>query len=139
MTKRPDVLDHTADPQDREAILELLAGVEAGFDRKDAALLGRGFAADAMVVVPDGTVLRGWDELNAHHLRRLGGPAREWRMVLTTLDLRFLGADAAVVLFRQEMTTPERLFANHGTATVVRRDGRWWIAALQNTNVVVRD
>ncbi|MEW2354218.1 SgcJ/EcaC family oxidoreductase [Spirillospora sp. NPDC029432] len=133
---RPDVHTTPVGEHDLAELQALVLELQEGFNRKEARVLDRPFAADAVVVVPDGTMIRGWDELFAYHTARLATAASTWKMRSETLSVVMPGPDTAVVHFRQEMTTPNGDFANHGTAVAVRRDGRWWIGALHNTNVV---
>ncbi|MFD0898940.1 SgcJ/EcaC family oxidoreductase [Actinomadura sediminis] len=131
---RPAV--HTpVDGADLAALRRLVTDIEDGFNGKRAAILDRPFAADAVVVVPDGTMIRGWDDLFAYHTARLAGPVADWRTRVTLLDAVSPSPGTAVLHLRQETTGPDLAFANHGTVVAVRRDGAWWIGALQNTNV----
>ncbi|MFB4315811.1 SgcJ/EcaC family oxidoreductase [Actinomadura sp. 21ATH] len=133
-TGRPAV-NSGVDEADLARLRRLVADLEDGFNRKRAAVLDRPFAADAVVVVPDGTLIRGWDDLFAYHTARLAGAVADWRTRVTLLDAASPNPGTAVLHLRQETTGPDLAFANHGTAVAVRRDGAWWISALQNTNV----
>ncbi|WP_433336819.1 YybH family protein [Spirillospora sp. CA-294931] len=135
MSVRPSVREIPGEG-DLKELRELVAELAEGFNRKEAAVLDRPFAADAVVVVPDGRIIRGWDELFAYHTARLAEVVSTWTMRQSVLSATMLGPDEAVLHIRQEMATPEREFANHGTVVASRRDGRWWISALHNTNVV---
>ncbi|WP_067830532.1 SgcJ/EcaC family oxidoreductase [Actinomadura kijaniata] len=135
MSQRPTAYTASVNDKDAAQIRELIATIETGFNAKDPMVLDGGFTADAVVTVPDGTVIRGWDALFAYHTGRLANAAADWRIAVAVTEIRPLTPDLAVVLFEQRMTTPDRTFANHGTAVVTRRDGAWWIAALHNTNV----
>lgn len=135
MSERTTVFTGAVADGDTAQIRELLGTIETGFNAKDPAVLDGGFTADAVVTVPDGTVIRGWDALFGYHTERLAKVVAEWRITVEVGEIRGLADDTAVALFEQRMTTPDRTFANHGTAVTVKRDGRWWIAALHNTNV----
>lgn len=121
--------------RDATELRALVATVEDGFNRKRADIADRWFTSDAVVIVADGTIIRGWDDLFAYHTSRLASAASAWRMRMTVLGMSHIAVDTAVVHFRQDMDTPNGTFANHGTLVAVRRDGRWWISALHNTNV----
>ncbi|WP_280264047.1 SgcJ/EcaC family oxidoreductase [Nocardia wallacei] len=133
---RPAAYGPPVTEQQLRELEELVASIETGFNDKDAAVLDGRFTRDAVVIVPDGTTLRGWDELFAYHTARLRGPVADWTTRIHVVGAHALGPDTAVVHMRQRTTTPQGDFSNHGTAVVVRRDGAWWFAALQNTNVV---
>ncbi|MGK5628995.1 SgcJ/EcaC family oxidoreductase [Streptomyces sp. URMC 123] len=136
MTERPTAARPMPDERDARAIEEVIASLEEGFNAKDAAILDRWFTADAVTIVPNGTILRGWDELFPYHSARLAGPVKDWSTAFSVLDIAFLGPDTALVNTRQETTTPDGGFANHGTCVLVRKDGQWWLAAMHQTNVV---
>lgn len=132
---RPGVHTYPVGELERAEIHALVADIDDGFNRKAPELADRPFAADAVVVVPDGRIIRGWDELFGYHTGRLAGDASTWKIRTTVLGVLMPGPDTAIVHTRQEMTTSAGGFANHGTLVAVRRDGRWWIAAFHNTNV----
>jgi uncharacterized protein (TIGR02246 family) len=87
------------------------------------------------MTVPDGTTLRGWDEICAYHTARLAGPVSDWSTCVTVVSVNSLSAGTAVIQMKQDTTTPDRSFSNRGTIVAVKKDGQWWISALQNTNV----
>ncbi|GAA2681579.1 SgcJ/EcaC family oxidoreductase [Nonomuraea recticatena] len=135
MTERPYAFHLPADEHDVRRIEELVAQLEAGFNRKDAATLDGPFTRDAAVTAPDGTTLRGWDELFAYHTARLAGPVSDWSTHMSVLRVSPLSPEIAVVHVRQDTTTPDRTFSNHGLLVVTKKDRTWWISAMQNTNV----
>lgn len=135
MTARPHAYRPATDEQDVRDLEEVVADIEAGFNRKDAALLDGRFTADAILTVPDGTTLRGWDDLFAYHTARLAGAVRDWSTRVSVLDMGFLTAEIAVVQVEQHTTTPDRAFTNHGTIVAIKKEGAWWISAMHNTNV----
>lgn len=136
MVDRPYAGDEiTLGADDSRQIAALVAGLADGFNRKDADVLDRQVAADAVMVAPDGTLLRGWDDLYAYHSARLAGPVVEWHTAFTILSVTPLSPDVAVVHTRQDTTTPDGGLSNHGTCVVTRRDGAWWIAAMHSTNL----
>ncbi len=135
MTGRPSAYTVPVDEHDARRIEELVARVEDGFNRKDAATLDGPFTRDAVVTVPDGTTLRGWDDLFAYHTARLAGPVNDWNTRMSVLDVRPLSPGVAVAHVRQDTTTPDRTFGNRALLVVVEKDGTWWICAMQNTTV----
>ncbi|GAA2777796.1 SgcJ/EcaC family oxidoreductase [Saccharopolyspora taberi] len=136
MTDRPNTQDFPSAEADVQEITALITAIETGFNDKDPAVLDGVFAADAVVVAPDGTMLRGWDELFAYHKTRLSGPANGWRISTSVLDVGFLGATSAIVQVRQDMTTPDGGFSNHGTAVAKKVNGVWWLCSFHNTRIV---
>jgi uncharacterized protein (TIGR02246 family) len=136
MPDRPKVYDVTADDRDVSEIEEVIAGLSAGLNHKDAVLLDRSFTADAIMVAPDGTMVRGWEDLYAYHSTRLGGPAGDWQTAYTILDMMFLSHDVAIVHTRQDTTASDRRFANHGSFLMTKKNRSWWICSMQSTTVV---
>ncbi|MFG3705464.1 YybH family protein [Micromonospora sp. NPDC047670] len=136
MSDRPNAYHSPADEADVKQLEELIAGLEDGFNRKDAATLDGRFTADAVLIVPDGTVLRGWTELYEYHTGRLAGAVSDWSTRFSVLSVSQLSPEVAVVHVKQDTTTPDRSFSNHGTVVTVKMDGEWWISAMQNTNVL---
>ncbi|MGV9413572.1 YybH family protein [Nocardia sp. NPDC003693] len=134
-TERPEVFTTSVSDDDRAQLHSLIADLEDGFNSKRADVLDRPFARDAVVIVPDGTLIRGWDELFAYHTARLANVVASWTTRVRVLSVAMLDQDTAVVHFKQETSTPDRVFANHGTVVAVRRGGAWWISALHNTNI----
>ncbi|WP_207922488.1 SgcJ/EcaC family oxidoreductase [Micromonospora sp. KC606] len=135
MTERPTVYQVPADEQDVRELEQLVAQIEIGFNRKDAAVLDGRFTADAVLVVPDGTVLHGWDDLFTYHTARLAGPIKDWTTRVNVLAVLPLRPDIAVVHLRQDTSTPQETFSNRGTIVAVKKDNSWWISAMHNTNV----
>jgi uncharacterized protein (TIGR02246 family) len=102
-------------------------------------MLDRPFTADAVVVAPDGTMVRGWDELYAYHTARLEEPASDWYTTFSVLNIMFPRRNIAVVHTQQNTTTTEREFTNHGTSVMIKKDKEWWICTMQLTTVVDGD
>ncbi len=137
MSDRPNAFSAVADEADAVQLQELITGIVEGFNRKDAELLDARFTADAVLVAPDGRMVRGWDELFAYHTERLAHAVVDWSTDISILSVNRLSSDVAVVHVRQDTTTPDRAFSNHGTVVTIERDGKWWIAAFHNTTVSI--
>ncbi|WP_459547826.1 YybH family protein [Nocardia sp. X0981] len=138
MSERPSAFSAVTEETDTEQFQELITGIVEGFNRKDAEVLDARFAADAVLVAPDGRMVRGWEDLFAYHTERLADAVVDWSTAMSILSVNKLGSDVAVVHVRQDTTTSDRAFGNHGTIVMVERDGKWWIAAFHNTTVSVR-
>lgn len=125
MTTRPTVYGPAVAEQDRRDLKRLLAQIETGFNRKDAAVLDGPFSDDAVVIVPDGTVLRGWSDLFDYHTARLNGPVTGWTTHIEIMDISSPAPGLAILHLRQDTTTPQGTFVNHGTVVAVKKDDTW--------------
>lgn len=135
MTDRPTVYGSSVTEQDARDLEQLITQIETGFNEKNPAVLDGPFSDDAVVIVPDGTVLRGWHDLFQYHTARLDGPVTGWTTRIKIQSISSPAPGLAILHLRQDTTTPQGAFANHGTVVTVKKDGAWWISALQNTNV----
>lgn len=136
MPERPEAYA-PADEHDIEQIGQLVAELEAGQNQNDVDLLDRRFTSDALWVTASGTRLLGWDEMNAHHRIALADAPEGLRVRFSILRLHFLSEDVAVAHTRQDYLSPET-GTNHGTAVLTKKNGTWWICAMQHTNVASR-
>ncbi len=136
MHDRPKALDFPVSEQDASQIKELVAGLEAGFNQYDAAMFDRQFTADALFVTASGKRLLGWDEMYAYHKEALEGRQQGKQVRFSVLSLSFLSQDVAVAHTKQDYVHVPDGGANHGTVVMTRKNGAWWICAMQQTNVV---
>jgi uncharacterized protein (TIGR02246 family) len=125
---------------DIAAIAGVIADIEAGFNTKDAELSVAHFAPDATAVSVTGTLVTGRDELLEAHRAGYAGPLRDQYARYELGDVRFLRPDVAVAYKRATATTREGEPLDVGHAMIalyvlVREDGRWLVAARQNTLV----
>jgi uncharacterized protein (TIGR02246 family) len=128
----------TAD--DIAAIAGVIADVETGFNTKDAELSVAHFAPDATAVSVTGALVSGRDELLEAHRAGYAGPLRDQYAHYELGDVTFLRPDVAVVHKRATATTREGEPLDVGHAMIalyvlVREEGRWLVAARQNTLV----
>jgi uncharacterized protein (TIGR02246 family) len=128
----------TAD--DIAAIAGVIADVETGFNTKDAELSVAHFAPDATAVSVTGALVAGRDELLEAHRAGYAGPLRDQYARYELGDVTFLRPDVAVVHKRATATTREGEPIDVGHAMIalyvlVREEGRWLVAARQNTLV----
>lgn len=100
--------------------------------------------AFAEVFTPDGTLIlpgvfeKGRDAIRAFAAAAFSGPYQGTRVTGTPIDIRFANEEAGVLITRggilapgETEPTPER--AVHASWVVVKRDGRWQLAAYQNS------
>jgi uncharacterized protein (TIGR02246 family) len=143
-TALPPAATATADDPDRaadaEAIRQVVMDIEAGFNTNDVELSVRHFTADASAVSALGVRHTGRDALVEAHRAGYGGPLADEHSHYEVDDVVFLGTDVALAHKRAWPASPsgELLAADPAMVALyvmVRRDGRWWIAARANTLV----
>jgi len=133
-----------ADPADRSAdtaaIRAVVADVEAGLNSNDPDLMTRHLAADAVAVGVNGRATVGLAALHAVHVKAVGpgGILRDQYAHYEVASVTFLGPDVALArkLARAVDAEGEPIDLDHTMSALyvlARRDGRWWIAARQNT------
>ncbi|MEQ0564759.1 SgcJ/EcaC family oxidoreductase [Amycolatopsis sp. NEAU-NG30] len=122
----------TTDRTTVTAVLDLLADA---WGRGDADAYGAHFTEDATYVTFVGTKYSGRDDIAGSHRVLFGKFLKGTKLAHEVLDVRFLGADVAVVTSRGDTYTgaaPKKL-SKVQTYTLVRDGGRWLVAAFQNT------
>jgi PPOX class F420-dependent enzyme/OxyR family protein/uncharacterized protein (TIGR02246 family) len=129
----------------RAAVEHFVAELQEGFDRQDADISNRHFAADLIWGSPFGATVTGYDDLHAIHARLkergVGGRATRYEIVQTLAP----APGVAVAHVRRVALDPDGNPAPEGDTTagfsemalyvLVRRDGSWWLAAGQNTPI----
>ncbi|MEV0250018.1 SgcJ/EcaC family oxidoreductase [Nocardia sp. NPDC050712] len=125
----------TAQQADTAAIRAVFDEVNAAWAAADAEAYGALFTADATYTAFFGTQYRGRADIVASHRALSGSFLKGTELAGELIEIRFLTAEVAVVIARGDTyksKRPERL-TKVQTYTLVRRDGRWLIAAFQNT------
>jgi uncharacterized protein (TIGR02246 family) len=128
-------MDHLDRTDDATAISALLDELVDAWNGGDGTAYGAAFTADASYVTYVGTVYHGGADIGRAHQVLFGSFLKGTRLASKTTSIRFYGADVAVVLTRGDTykKNPGRL-RKVQTFTVVRQgDGRWRVAAFQNT------
>ena len=120
---------------DIAAISALLDGLVDAWDRGDGAAYGAAFTADASYITYVGTLYHGAAEIGRAHQALFESFLKGTRLASQTISIRFFGADVAVALTRGDTYRKRpRGLRKVQTFTLVRQgDGRWKIAAFQNT------
>jgi pyridoxamine 5'-phosphate oxidase family protein len=139
---RPTLGVAVADVQ--AAVGSFTAGLQLGHDQRDADILNQQFAADVVWGSPFGALVEGYDRLHAIHTRfqqrAQDKPAfrYEVRHVLSVRDDVVIAHIARLALDDNDAPLPPSAdrgqpFSEMAMFVLVRRDGRWWLAAGQNT------
>jgi uncharacterized protein (TIGR02246 family) len=125
------------------AVHEFAAGLQAGIDQGDADVLNRQFAADVVWGTPYSALVEGYDQLHPIHerfQRSQNRPAARYivRHVRAVHDDVVVAHIARLVLGDDGRPLPpsddrDQPFSELAMYVLVRRDGRWWLAAAQHT------
>lgn len=141
-----------AEPNDEEAVRHVVSGFVETWNRHDMEAFGKLFAPDADFVNVAGAWWQGREAIQMHHAYSHGtipadtqgepppyyGIFKTSTLRFTQMDVRFLRRDVAVVHASMELLGDTRTpNPRHTTATFVlaRQDGKWLIAAAQNTEI----
>ncbi|MER7822025.1 SgcJ/EcaC family oxidoreductase [Streptomyces sp. NPDC096097] len=133
-----DVVPAGANRADGEAICATLDALTTAWARGDADAYGRQFTENATYTTYVGSHYEGRSDITEGHRALFEDFVKGTKLAATYLDLRFLGADAAVLTGRGDDYTgakpgPTEL-SKVQTYTLVRDpDGTWRIAAFHNT------
>jgi uncharacterized protein (TIGR02246 family) len=125
---------------DVAAIERVIADIEAGFNAKDPELSIAHFAPDATAVSVNGTLVAGREALLEAHRAGYAGPLRDQYARYELADVAFVRPDVAIAHKHARAITRdgEPLDVGHAMIALyvlVRDDGRWRVAARQNTLV----
>jgi uncharacterized protein (TIGR02246 family) len=125
---------------DVAAIASVIADIETGFNTKDPELSVAHFTPDATAVSVAGTLIAGREALLEAHRAGYAGPLRDQYARYELADVTFPRPDVAIAHKRAWATTAdgEPLDVGHAMIALyvlVREDGRWLVAARQNTVV----
>jgi len=126
-----------------DAVNEFVAGLQSGHDLRDADLLNRQFASDVAWGSPFGALVDGYDQLHPIHVHfqsREGGPRARYevRHALAIGDDVIIAHIARLILGPDDQPLSpsdhdDRPFSELAMYVLVHRQGRWWLAAGQNT------
>ena len=142
MPDRPRIAIQSTDAE--TAVRAIAAGLQAGYEQRDAEVLNRQFAADVIWGSPYGALVEGYDKLHPIHVhfqqQPRKGPAFRYqvRHVLTVHDDVVIAHIARLALGPEgeplpPASDPDQPFSEMAMYVLVRRDGQWWLAAGQNT------
>ena len=126
--------------QDEAAIHAVMAASYDAWAAGDAAGMVADYTEDATAILP-GSIRLGRDAIRESMGAAFAGPLMGTSTYNRQLGLRFLGRDLAIlisesgILFPGQTEVPEEARVN-ATWVLVKRDGRWLIAAYHNSPVV---
>jgi len=135
----PTVEDTTTDhTDDIDAIRNMIVDIETGFNSNDIELSVKHFTKNASVVNVLGAQTSGWNAIVEANRQGLAGLLKNEYARYELVDIVFLRPDVAVGHKHARAVTPAGDLMDNGSAMIalyifVKQDGRWWVAARQNT------
>ncbi len=133
----------TGPAADERAIRGVVAALEDAWNGHDMKAFAALFAEDADFVNVAGMWWKGRDEIERWHRALHETRMKDSRLATTDTSVRFLKRDVAVAHVSWELTgdigldgKPRSPRKGILTQVLAKRDGRWWIVASQNTDVV---
>ncbi|MFG1797463.1 SgcJ/EcaC family oxidoreductase [Nocardia sp. NPDC049149] len=121
----------------RQEIAAVFAQLVEAWDRGDADAYGAVFTEDATYTAWFGALYQGRADIVESHRALFGSFLKGTKMADDVVDIRFYGPDTAVLNSRGDIykgkPKPGEKLTKVQTYTLVRQDGRWLIAAFQNT------
>ncbi|WP_067865111.1 DUF4440 domain-containing protein [Nocardia shimofusensis] len=133
MNVRPILGDAERGAGAHRVATEFAAGLARAGAAGDADGYDSAFAADVLWGSPFGATVTGYDELNAiHHRLMAAGVAPPSRFDVVAALAPAPGVVVAQI--RRQATDPDG-FSELAMYVLVEREGRWWLAAAQNTPV----
>lgn len=132
-----DSVDHAAD---RAAIEAIIARVEQAYNTNDAELMVQDLAANAVVGNAVGMLQHGRAAVLEASRAGLAGFLKDEYVRYEVTDIGFLRPDVAIAHKAARAVTAEGAPIDVDPAMIalyvlVKQDGRWWVAARQNTLV----
>ena len=123
---------------EEEAIREVIADMEAAWNRGDFRAYMQGFKNPDVVFVSRGRFQRDWQGTLDHYVRDYGGrPERRGRLRFFDIRVQMLGPDAAQLISRYRLEGGERPQDGINTRLMRKVDGRWVIALNHVSSVEV--
>jgi len=130
----------------RVAVDEFVAGLQAGIDTADAQAYNADFGDDVMWGSPYGATVVGYNALHAIHRGMFGRgvPVAGASSRYQTVHVMAPTPDVAIAHVRrvaldahgeQIPVDDASVFSEMAMYVLVRRDGKWWLAAGQNTPI----
>jgi len=123
---RPPASDPAAE---EAAIRQVIANMEAAWNRGDFRGYMAGFKNPDVVFVSRGQFQRDWQGTLDHYVRDYGGaPERRGRLHFSDIRVEMLAPDAAQLISRYRLDRPENPQDGINTRLMRKVNGRWVIA-----------
>jgi uncharacterized protein (TIGR02246 family) len=130
-------INASADSPDEQAIRDVFTAFSASWNQPGMPGFGDLFTEDADFVVITGKWMKGRDEIVSYHRNLLAKNYNGSHSFMDSVTVRFLQPDVAIAHVASGATYiangTEQKRTGLGTATMVKMNGKWLIAAFHNT------
>ncbi|MGW1296294.1 SgcJ/EcaC family oxidoreductase [Streptomyces sp. NPDC002533] len=130
-------VENTVTEADKAAIAALPQRIVAAWAAHDADAFAEAFTPDGTMIIP-GVFQKGREAIRAFMAQAFEGPFKGTRVVGTPADLRFANGESGILITQGGILAPgesepsaER--AVNASWVVIKREGRWYLAAYQNS------
>ena len=129
VTSPPAAAPTAPQQADRQAIFDVIARMEAAWNRGDFRGYMEGFANPDVVFVSKGRFQQGWQGTLDHYIRDYGGSAdRRGKLHFFDIRVEMLSPDAAQLVSRYTLDRPSGAQDGINTRLMRKRGGKWVIA-----------
>ena len=135
MKDRPSTQSVSASDTDVNQIRNIFTELESAFVEHNAERFDSRFTSDIIFTAVNGQRFHGWKDIHAYHKERLDNHAAGIQTWYEVDTITFPAPDVAVAFVRQPVVTLTGKRSNVGTWVFVKKQGTWWICAIQNTGV----
>ena len=119
---------------EKEAILALVARMEAAWNRGDFRGYMEGFANPDVVFVSRGQIQKDWQATLEHYIRDYGASEdTRGRLHFSEIQIEMLAPDAALLNSRFQLDRPQNALEGISTR-VLRKRGDKWVIALNHVS-----
>ena len=119
----------TSEMAEKQAIRNVIARMEAAWNRGDFRGYMAGFANPDVVFVSKGRFQQGWQGTLDHYVRDYGGsPERRGELHFFDIRIEMLAPDAAQLISRYRLTRAQAPQDGINTRLMRKRGGKWVIA-----------
>ena len=128
-TMSPPAAAAPTEQAEKQAILDVIARMEAAWNRGDFRGYMEGFANPDVVFVSKGRFQQGWQGTLDHYIRDYGGsPDRRGKLHFFDIRVEMLAPDAAQLISRYKLDRPTGAQDGINTRLMRKRGGKWVIA-----------